>query len=120
MRNTQLKVSILSCALLFLSAGQAQAITMNNLALTEKPFDFSLTTKKPAEDNKSEKPEQKTAEQKVEEKTIEKPVEVPVIQHAVAEGESLTSIATSYQTTWNRIYSKISLHEFLTRVSNIC
>jgi surface antigen len=34
------------------------------------------------------------------------PVVPPEVTHIVAEGDTLTSIALSYQTTWNRLYNK--------------
>lgn len=104
MRNTAFKVSLLSCALLFVSAGQTQAITMNNLALTDKPFNSKLANDAQAAETKKEiKPKE---EKKPVEKPVELPIEKPTTQHTVAEGESLTSIADNYQTTWIRLYAK--------------
>ncbi len=92
---------ILACTLIFVSqAGNAEA---SEIAI-EKPNEIKASLVNiETMNNTSESPLLKLSE-------VKEPVDQPEVKkptvHTVAENETLSTIATQYETTWKRIYSK--------------
>lgn len=108
MRNTVFKVGLFICVLLFLAAKPAHASSLDNLSLIDNPFNINQdqrdTAKLQKEAEDKEKKEKEQADQAAnaqEEQAAPEPQ-----QHVVASGETLSSVAAQYGTTWDRLFDK--------------
>jgi surface antigen len=118
MQSNTLKVVGFLCALIILSAVRTvsvRAISNADLALTNDPFFVQakqLELKEEALEKKKLQEEAKAKEQKQEAEALAKKKEQEAAQapvqtvHTVQDGESLSTIATQYQTTWVRVFNK--------------
>lgn len=104
MQNTVVKVGLLSCVLFLLTSSQVNAIKAEKFVLTDDPFapEVHLQTKQStiesALNNTKNEARQDEPKQDV---TQKQPRTV-----TVASGDTLSSIATANNTTWDRIFDK--------------
>ena len=102
MRNASIKVGLLVCAFMVLSAQNTHALAGDEIKLTGDPYDYSGVVQSPEEDA----PEPKEKKQSDEKKIPETPKTPEPLKHTVVPGDSLIKIGEQYQVEWTRIFDK--------------
>lgn len=107
MRNTVIRVVLFSCALITLSANGVQALSSQDLALTEDPLSVRARTQELQEQKDAvEKVEAKKAQEAKKALEAKKIAEAQPRIHRVISGDSLTKIAERHGITWRRLFDK--------------
>ncbi len=111
MFNATLKVGLFLCALTFFNGDQAQALTSSDKSESVgKPLQFSASSKAfmlgPIEDPADSKVKEAETDKTTAAKPAPTPDEKKLIQHTIAEGESLIMIAKKHNSSWMRLFSK--------------
>lgn len=109
MRNA-IKVVLFLCTLTLLTSGTSHALSAGDLALTEDPMQKKAMLSALKEQAEALKKAEAEKQEKLSAETAQKEQEVSapelIVQHTVAPGESLSTIANQYGSSWKRIFDK--------------
>jgi surface antigen len=114
MSNTVIKVGLFMCAMFLLTTQSSHALSNNTFALTDDPLGnkaWEARQEKIAEKERQDakEAEESKAKELAEQKAAEKAAllkEQEPTTYTIVQGDNLSKIASSHNTTWQRIYAK--------------